>query len=273
MSNTTASKIKGYCLVTGASHGIGRAISHEWASKGVSIVAVAIDEVALKTLKEDIESEYNVSCITLTKDLLNQDTPKEIFSWCVDNNINIQVLVNNVGLGSAGSFEDTTLEFDVCLVKLNIFPMIQLTKLFLPTLKKFEKSYILNMSSLGSYRPIPYKALYTASKAFIYSFSKAISSELKEDNVQVSVSCPAGVYTNPDVVERIKASGKIAKWTSLYVDIVAAYIVSGMLKGKNLIIPGRGAKVLMVLMKLMPESLNRWMVGRNMKRNQSAKKG
>ena len=216
MSKTDLSNITGYCLVTGASHGIGRAISHEWASKGVSIVAVAIDEDALKTLKEDIESEYNVSCITLTKDLLNQDTPKEIFSWCVDNNINIQVLVNNVGLGSAGSFEDTTLEFDVCLVKLNIFPMIQLTKLFLPTLKKFEKSYILNMSSLGSYRPIPYKALYTASKAFIYSFSKAISSELKEDNVQVSVSCPAGVYTNPDVVERIKASGKIAKWTSLY---------------------------------------------------------
>jgi uncharacterized protein len=271
MSKTYLSKITGYCLITGASHGIGRAISHEWASRGVSIVAVAIDEKALEVLKEEIESEFKVSCITLTKDLLNPDTPKEIFSWCVENNVDVQILVNNVGLGSAGSFEDTTMEFDLCLVKLNIFPMIQLTKLFLPTLKNFERSYILNMSSLGSYRPIPYKALYTASKAFIYSFSKAITSELKEDNVQVSVSCPAGVYTNPAVVERIKASGKIAKWTSLYVDIVASYIVTGMLKGKNLIIPGRGAKVLMVLMRLIPESLNRWMVGRNMKRNQGAK--
>ena len=145
--------------------------------------------------------------------------------------------------------------------------MLQLTKIFLPMLKEFDKSYILNMSSLGSYRPIPYKAVYTASKAFIYSFSKAISSELKDYSVQVSVSCPGGVYTNPAVVDRIKASGKIAKWTSLYVDIVAAYIVGGMLKGKNLIIPGRGAKVLMVLMRLMPESLNRWLVGRNMKKN------
>ena len=137
-------------------------------------------------------------------------------------------------------------------------------------METINKSYILNMSSLGSYRPIPYKAIYTASKAFIYSFSKAISSELKEDSVQVSVSCPGGVYTNSDVIERIKASGKIAKWTSLYVDIVAVYIVRGMLNGKNVIIPGIGPKVLLVLMRLMPESLNRWLVGRNMKNNSSA---
>ena len=269
MSNTI-SKIKGYCLITGASEGIGKAISYEWASRGVSIIAVAIDGEALKVLKEDIESTYNVSCKTLTKDLLNPDTPQEVFDWCIGNNVDVQVLVNNVGLGSSGSFEDTSIDFDICLVKLNIFPMIQLTKLFLPVLKKFDKSYILNMSSLGSYRPIPYKALYTASKAFIYSFSKAISSELKEDSVQVSVSCPAGVYTNADAVKRIKVSGTIAKWTSLYADIVARYIANGMLRGKNLIIPGKGAKILLVLMKLMPESFNRWMVGRNMKRNRSA---
>ena len=126
------------------------------------------------------------------------------------------------------------------------------------------------MSSLGSLRPIPYKALYSASKAFIYSFSRAISSELKEDSVYVSVSCPAGVYTNEAAVKRIKVSGKIGKWTSLNANIVANYIVNGMLNGKRLIIPGVGAKFLMVLMKLLPENLNKWMVGRNMKRNISA---
>ena len=267
MSITTKSTITGYCLITGASHGIGKAIAREWASKGVSIIAVAIDETALKELKTNLESSYNCTCHCLVKDLLNPNTPNEIHQWCLDNEINIQVLINNVGLGSSGSFEETSMEFDISLVKLNIFPMLQLTKLFLPMLKTFKKSYILNMSSLGSYRPIPYKAVYTASKAFIYSFSKAISSELKEDSVQVSVSCPGGVYTNSDVVDRIKASGKIAKWTSLSVDIVASYIVKGMLNGKSLIIPGSGAKVLMVLMHLMPESLNRWLVGRNMKKN------
>lgn len=262
--------IKGYCLITGASHGIGKAISYEWASRGVSIVAVAIDSHALKELKEDIESNYKVSCLTLTKDLLDANAPQQVFNWCIENNIHVQVLINNVGLGSTGSFEDTTLDFDISLVKLNVFPMIQLTKLFLPVLKQFDKSYILNMSSLGSLRPIPYKALYSASKAFIYSFSKAISSELKEDAVHVSVSCPAGVYTNAAAVKRIKVSGKIGQWTSLDADVVAKYIVNGMLNGKRLIIPGKGAKALMVLMKLIPENLNRWMVGRNMKRNRLA---
>ncbi len=264
---TVISPIKGFCLITGACHGIGRAMANEWASKGVSIIAVSIDEKALNELKVSLESNYDITCYCLVKDLLNTESTQEIYSWCLENSIDVQVLVNNVGLGSAGSFEETTIEFDKSLVQLNIFPMLQLIKLFLPMLKKFDRSYILNMSSLGSYKPIPYKAIYTASKAFIYSFSKAISSELKEDAVQVSVSCPGGVYTNPAVIKRIKSSGVIAKWTSLYVDVTAAYIVRGMLKGKGVIIPGIGAKVLMILMRLMPESLNRWLVGRNMKKN------
>ena len=268
--STPSKYIKGYCLVTGASHGIGKAISYEWASRGVPIVAVAIDSRALKELKDDIESNFKVSCLTLTKDLLDINSPIEIFDWCVENNIDVQVLINNVGLGSTCSFEDTTLDFDISLVKLNVFPMIQLTKLFLPLLKKFEKSFILNMSSLGCLRPIPYKALYSASKAFIYSFSRAISSELKEDSVHVSVSCPAGVYTNGAAVERIIISGKIGKWTSLNANIVANYIVNGILNGKRLIVPGVGAKFLMILMKLLPENINRWMAGKNMKRNISA---
>lgn len=262
--------INKYCLVTGASHGIGKAISYELASRGFSILAVSNDKNSLDKLQEGIQSKYNIRCITLEKDLLNPEKPKEIFDWCMINKIDVQILVNNVGVGASGSFEDTDIRFDLDLIKLNLFPMIQLTKLFLPELKKFDKSYVLNMSSLGSYRPIPYKALYSASKAFIYSFSKAISSELKYDGVQVSVSCPAGVYTNPGAIKRIANSGNIGKWTSLYADIVASYIITGMLRGKTILIPGLGAKILFVFMKLLPERINRWLVGRNMKRNCSA---
>ena len=112
--------------------------------------------------------------------------------------------------------------------------------------------------------------MYSASKAFIYSFSRAISLELKEASVNVSVSCPAGVYTNEAVIKRIRVSGKIGKWTSLNTNIVANYIVNGILNGKRLIVPGFGAKLLMILIKILPENINRWIVGRNMKRNISA---
>ena len=100
---TPSKYIKGYCLVTGASHGIGKAICYEWASRGVSIVAVAIDSLALKETKEDIESTHKVSYLTLTKDLLDVDAPKEILDWCVENNIDVQVLINNVGISDGCS--------------------------------------------------------------------------------------------------------------------------------------------------------------------------
>lgn len=259
--------IQGYCLISGASHGIGRAVAYEWASKGVSILAIAIDHDGLLSLKDDLESKYNISCKTLTLDLLKPQSSQEILEYCFSNNIKIQILMNNVGLGFSGSFEETDIHFDLDLVKLNLFPMLQLTKLFLPHLKEFDKSYILNMGSLGSYSPVPYKALYSASKAFIYSFSNAISYELKETSVQVSVACPPGVYTNTEVVDRIKASGTIGKLTSLYGNSVAKYIVAGMLEGKTVIIPGKGAKILMILTKLLPSFLNRWLVARNMKKH------
>ena len=269
MNSYSRSKITGYCLVTGSSRGIGRAIALEWASQGVPIIAIANDKDALSALKTEIESTYKVDCQILNKDLLKIETPKEIYQWCLAHEKKVQILINNVGVGASGSFEETSTNFDLSLVQLNLFPMLQLTKLFLPMLKNFNKSYVLNMSSLGSYGPIPYKAVYTASKAFVYSFSKAISSELKSDNVQVSVSCPAGVFTNPDVVERIKTSGIVARWTSLNVSTVAHYIVVGMLKGKKMIIPGVGAKFLMLLMRIVPETLNSLIVGGIMKKNKS----
>ena len=262
--------IQGYCLITGASQGIGRALAHEWASKGVSILAVAIDDEGLHSLKQDLVSKYKVSCQILRLDLLKHQSTQEILDFCQSNKIKIQILVNNVGFGYSGSFEESDIDFDLDLVKLNLFPMMQLTKLFLPHLKEFDKSYILNMGSLGSYSTVPYKALYSASKAFIYSFSNAISYELKESSVQVSVSCPPGVYTNAEVVGRIKASGTIGKLTSLYGGSVAKYIVSGMLDGKTVIIPGKGAKILMVLSKLLPSFLNSWAIARNMKKHSSA---
>jgi short-subunit dehydrogenase len=81
----------------------------------------------------------------------------------------------------------------------------------------------------------------------------------------VSVVCPAGVHTNSDVIKRINSNGKIAKWTSLYVDIVASYIIKSMFKTKNVIIPGFGAKILLIIIQILPEPITRWIFGRKKK--------
>lgn len=253
-------------MITGASQGIGRALAIEWASRGVPIVAVANDELALKVLKEKIEREYNVKCLICVQDLLAEDASKKLMEFCNLNLSKIQVLINNVGIGADGEFENSNIDFDLKVVRLNIFPMLQLTKLFLPHLKSFDSSYILNMSSLGNYSPMPYKATYSASKSFVYSFSRALSTELVDEGVCVSVSCPAGVYTNKNVVKRIKQSGTIAKLTSLSVNDVSKYIVDGMLKKKAIIIPGIGAKVLLLLLRLVPSGINSRILAKNLKK-------
>jgi short-subunit dehydrogenase len=258
-------KINGYCLITGGSNGIGKAMVLELASKGIASVVISNQLNELKSLQKTIISKYHVNCQILCKDLLNFNSYFEIYDYCKNNNFNIQILINNVGIGFYKPFQKTSINFDSNLVKLNIMPMIQLTKLFIPELKKFNQSFILNMSSLGSYRPMPYKALYVASKSFIYSFSKSISEELKSESIQVSVVCPAGVHTNSDVIKRINSNGKIAKWTSLYVDIVASYIIKSMFKTKNVIIPGFGAKILLIIIQILPEPITRWIFGRKKK--------
>jgi len=90
MKTTKLTHITGCCLITGASHGIGKAFAHEWASKGVSILAISIDTDALAILKEEVESIYKVSCHTLVKDLLEPNASNEVYDWCTENNINIQ---------------------------------------------------------------------------------------------------------------------------------------------------------------------------------------
>ncbi len=257
----------GYCLITGASSGIGRGLVFEWASRGVAIIAVAHKEVELLVLKKDVEENFSVPCVIFPTDLTNVYSAEKIFIFCKKNSYKVQILINNVGVGSVGEFQDSTIDFDLNLVRLNVFPMLQLVKLFLPDLKSFKSSFVLNMASLGVYSPVPYKALYTASKSFVYTFSKALHTELKHYNINVSVSCPAGVYTNKQVVKRIKQSGKIGRWTSLHVDDVSSYIVGSMLAKKTVIIPGIGAKILFILLRIMPEIVNRWFLAKNMKKS------
>lgn len=259
--------LEGYCLITGASSGIGRGLVFEWASRGVAIIAVAHNEIELLVLKKDVEEKFSVPCVIFPTDLTNEYSAEKIFSFCKENSYNVQILINNVGVGSVGEFENSTLNFDLNLVRLNVIPMLQLVKLFLPDLKSFKSSFVLNMASLGVYSPVPYKAIYTASKSFVYAFSKALHTELKHYNIHVAVSCPAGVYTNNEVVERINQSGKIGQWTSLHVDDVSTYIVSSMLAKKTVIIPGIGAKILFILLRIMPELVSRWFLARNMKKS------
>jgi len=227
-----------FTLITGASAGIGKALAEEFAKKGNNIALVALSDEKLPKTAQEIRAKYKVKVIYFGIDLSEANAAKKIYQWCQEEKIDVNILVNNAGLGTSGAFENYPPEFYQKIIQLNSTSMTMLTRYFLPHLLKKEKAYILNVSSVAGLVDIPFKVIYSATKRFVYSFSRALGEELRESNVSVTVLCPLGVATNPDVQKRVEEIGKVAQITYLSAEYVAQKTVKRMFQGKAVIKPG-----------------------------------
>src|SRR5690606_33430753 len=151
-----------------------------------------------------------------------------------------------------GNFESTPLPYINSMMQLNMNAVVQLTYLFLPELKKCKQAYVLNVGSLASFRPMPFKIIYTASTSFVFYFSRALREELLHSPVSVSVLCPGPVLTNNDIVKRTRSKGAIAKMMVMRPKQVAQMAVEDLLKKKPVIVPGRLNRLILLFEKLIP---------------------
>ena len=164
-------------------------------------------------------------------------------------------MVNNAGIAGTTVFDETPIEYSDLRIMLNVRALVLLCRLFIPDLKKLPEAYILNTGSLSAYYSIPYKSVYSASKAFVLNFSKAIREELYRTSVSVSVVNPNGVYTNDGTFGRINAHGAKGRLTAVSTQELAKITIPAMFKGKAVIIPKFVNKFLLVLQKLIPEKV------------------
>lgn len=178
-----------YVLITGASSGIGKQLAREFAKKGHNLLLTARREELLKELKEELEKEYACNVLYYPCDIAKD--PKALYDYCHDNHLSVSVLVNNAGYGDYGAFLDADLDKLLDMIELNNKALVALTYYFLPQMKEEGQGHILNTGSVASFIPGPYMAVYYATKAFVLSFSMALREELKDDNIHVSVLCPA----------------------------------------------------------------------------------
>lgn len=234
-------------LVTGASSGIGRDMARYLSSKGYDLILVARDEKRLQELKDELKTEVKIFSIDLSK----KENVLDLYDQV--KNENIDVLINDAGFGAFGEFWEVDLNKEIDLIETNITALHILTKLFLKDMKKKEKGYILNVSSIASFAPGPLMATYYASKAYVTFLSRAVSKELKKakSGVVVSCLCPGPVDTNFNNVAGVKFSIK-----PLSSEYVAKYGIDNLLNGKRTIIPGVFNKCLHVLSKLAPSSIS-----------------
>jgi short-subunit dehydrogenase len=254
MSNSS-NELSPFTLITGASHGMGKAIAFECAHRGMNVLLVALPEPMLDDVVKNIREEFKIKALGFGIDLSNEDAPKQVYDFTRKENIRINILVNNAGFGAGGLFERHSLEKYYSMIRLNNSALIGLTYYFLDDLKSFPVSHMLNMSSMEATLPLPYKATYTGTKNFIYSFSLAMNEELRPHNVKITVVCPGPVVTNEEGRSRMKAQGWRAKLLVKMPDEIASIAVKAMLKGKTIVVPGTVPWLIVRVMNLFPEFL------------------
>lgn len=235
-------------LVTGASSGIGRDLAREFAKRKYDLVLVARNIERLEALKEELEKEYNVNVEYLSVDLSKRENCIDLYNKVKD----IDILINNAGLGDFGEFSETDLIKDFSIIDTNITSVHILTKLYLKDMKERNSGKILNVASIAGFMPGPLMATYYASKNYVVRLSEAIREELHKanSNVKISVLCPGPVKTNFNNVANVKF--ELSSLTSEY---VAKYTVNKFLENKFYIVPGFIIKVGKCLSKIVPTPL------------------
>lgn len=223
-----------WALVTGASSGIGLNISLELARKGYSIILVGRDQKALDDLANKLKRDYSVGTEVIAADLCEDENIKLVHSTLYKYWDNLVILVNNAGLGAWGRFAEEPLENQLKILKLNNIALIQLTHFVLEIFLRNNKGYILNIGSSASFQAVPGMAVYSASKAFVHHFSRALALELKGSGV--SVTCVHPGATETAFVKRAGMSGshleKQAEKFNMKPDEVASLAVNAMFKRK-----------------------------------------
>jgi len=244
---------KPFTLITGASSGIGKAFAWYCGSKNMNLLLVSLPEENLESVAKEINQKYGVTTFFLEVDLSTLNGPENVYKWAKENNYQVNILINNAGIAGTTIFENSDPSYSDVRIMVNIRALVLLTRYFLPELKKLDAAYILNVGSLSAFFSIPYKTVYSASKAFVVNFSRALRYELRNSSVSVSVVCPNGVHTNAGTHSRIEAHGAKGRLTAIPVEKLAEEAVTKLLKKQFLYVPLRINRFILILQKIIPE--------------------
>lgn len=240
-----------WVLVTGGSHGIGKALALDCLKRKLAVVIVGLPDQHLAEIETELGRGASARFEIMGLDLTRAGAFDEILAFLQQKGITIKYLINNAGFGRGGLIEHTAWQEYLTMMQLNNQVMVGLTLALLPQLKA-KRGGILNMSSMEATLPLPYKTVYTGTKAFVYNYSLALRQEMKYYDVGVSVLCPGPVITNADGLVRVKAMGWKAKVLVTLPEDMAPGAISAFLKNRDVIRPGALVKVILAITHWIP---------------------
>lgn len=227
-----------YALITGASKGIGKAMALALAKRKINLLLAARSLTALTDLQEEIQASYNIKVFSLSIDLSEANAASELYQWVEKKQINISILINNAGYGLWGRFNELNLTEQLEMCQLNMNMVTSLCHYFIPMLQKQKQAYIMNVCSTAAYQAVPTMAVYSATKAYVLLFTRALRFELKDSPVSVTCFSPGPVDTGFAERAGLDAFSKMAEKFNMKPDEVAQIALKGMFAKKSEIIPG-----------------------------------
>jgi short-subunit dehydrogenase len=247
-----------YALVTGASKGIGKAIAEELASRKVNLLLVARSEDLLQQVSAELSEKYQVQIHQFAQDLTDTAASANVWQWIEQHGFRVNILVNNAGYGLSGPFDKYSSGEYADMIRINVLVPMELTGLLLPHLKQQDQSYILNIVSSSAYQAVPGLGAYSASKAFMLSFSRSLRYELRHTNVSVTAVSPGATdtgFANRAQITHEKAV-KAAERFNMTPRAVARLAVNAMYARKAESITGFVNKLAAFFVWLLPKSVS-----------------
>jgi short-subunit dehydrogenase len=249
-------------LVTGASSGIGEAVARHLATEGTDLVVVARDVERLEKLAAELGAAHEVEVEVLPADLGAPVARHAVEQRLADPDRPVDLLINNAGFGTNGSFHDLPVDREEQEVQVNVLALLRLTSAALGPMVARGRGHVLNIASIGALYPIPGSATYGATKAFVCSFTDAVHEELRGTGVVATASLPG--FTRTEFQQRSDWSGQesLPGFAWLTADEVARDSLDGAWAGRARVVPARRYAVLTAATAPIPPGIKRWLMGR-----------
>lgn len=221
-------------LVTGATSGIGEQYAIRLAQEGYNMILAARSAATLEALAEKLNRMYGVETHTFPIDLSVEHAAAELAEGIQKRGLTVDYLVNNAGFGFVGSFTASDYSSNHQQMMLNIMATAELTHLMLRQMVERNSGTIVNVASKIAFYPVPYMAIYAATKAFVLSFTEALWEEYRNQNIRIMALCPGPTETRFFTRAGEVSAGKMRSATQV---VDSAF--HALAKGKPFVIDGK----------------------------------
>jgi len=240
-----------WALVTGASAGIGVALARELAKHGAKLILTARRRERLEALARELEAG-GVETRIVVADLNDPEAPQEIFDATEHAGVEVDILINNAGLGQYGAFLSSDVEQELSMVRVNCEAMVRLSRLFVPKMVERQRGWVMILASTASFQPLPYLATYAATKVFDRFFAEGLAREVGRFGVKVMALCPGPTESEFFSVAKSESFMPGGRQSA---EEVAERGITAMARGQRTIIPYFGGKVTANLTRVLPVGL------------------